>query len=258
MVPVTVDGGTVKLATITYRPAGSGPFPTVVLHHGSTGRGTDPSLFARPYEPRQLIHWFTARGFVVILPSRRGRGGSEGTYDEGFGIPHSNGYSCDPSLSLPGADRALRDLDAVTPLLLAQPFVDRSRVVIAGQSRGGILAIAWTGRQPAVARASINFVGGWMGSGCSTASAINQSLFRRGISFGEPSIWLYGDGDSFYPLSHSRSNFADFRKAGGKGEFHEYAPATGTNGHFIASTPGLWTVELEAYLAARGLPSRSQ
>ncbi len=257
MVPVTVDGETVKLATITYKPTGSGPFPTVILHHGSTGRGNDPSLFARPYEPRPLIQWLTTRGFAVILPSRRGRGGSEGTYDEGFGLPRTSGYSCDQSLSIPGADRALRDLDAVTPLLLAQSFVDRSRVAIAGQSRGGILTVAWTGRQPAIARASINFVGGWMGAACSSASAINRNIFRRGVSSGQPSIWLYGDGDPFYPLSHSRSNFADFQEAGGKGEFHEYTPTSG-NGHFINNTPALWTAALEAYLAARGLPSRPQ
>jgi len=48
MVPVIVDGEQVKLAVITYKPAGDGPFPTLVLHHGSTGRGDNPSLFAHP------------------------------------------------------------------------------------------------------------------------------------------------------------------------------------------------------------------
>ena len=48
MVPVTIDGEQVKLAVITYKPAGSGPFPTLVFHHGSTGRGNDPSIFASP------------------------------------------------------------------------------------------------------------------------------------------------------------------------------------------------------------------
>ena len=41
MVPVTVDGETVKLAVITYKPDGPGPFPTVIFNHGSTGRGDD-------------------------------------------------------------------------------------------------------------------------------------------------------------------------------------------------------------------------
>lgn len=258
MVPVTVDGEPVKLATITYKPAGSGPFPTLIFHHGSTGRGNDPSLFARPYDPRTLAEWFTARGWAVVLPSRRGRGGSEGLYDEGFSLERARGYSCEETLSLPGADRALRDIDAVTPVILAQPFVDRSRVAVGGQSRGGILAIAWSGRQPAVPRAAINFVGGWMGTGCSTASSINQNLFRRGAAFGQPTIWLYGDKDPFYPLSHSRGNFAAFEAAGGKGAFNEYAPPTGLNGHQISSAPPLWTTALEAYLAARGLPAAAR
>jgi len=203
MVPVTVDGETVKLALITFKPAGNGPFPTLIFHHGSTGRGTDTTAFARPYEARGMTQWFTERGFAVLLPSRRGRGGSEGRYDEGFSIDRSYGYSCDETLSVPGADRALRDIDAVTPALLAMPFVDRSRVVVGGVSRGGILSVAWSGRQPTIPRAVINFVGGWMGTGCATATSINRGLLNRGVAFGQPSIWLYGEYDSFYALAHA-------------------------------------------------------
>ena len=256
LVPVTIDGAPVKLATITYKPAGNGPFPTLIFHHGSTGRGTDTAAFSRPYEPVPLIKWFTERGWAVILPSRRGRGGSEGLYDEGFSISRSQGYSCEETLALPGADRALRDIDAITPLLLAQPFVDRGRVAIGGQSRGGILAIAWTGRQPTVARAAINFVGGWMADACSTATSINQNLFRRGASFPHPSVWLYGENDPFYRIAHSRANFAAFQTAGGRGTFHEYAPPPGLNGHQINSAPGLWNAAMETYLIERGLPGR--
>ena len=55
MMPVTIDGEQVKIATITYRPTGTGPFPTLIFHHGSTGSGTDPSRFSLrfiwPYPP---------------------------------------------------------------------------------------------------------------------------------------------------------------------------------------------------------------
>ncbi len=257
MVPVTVDGEPVKLAVITYKPAGAGPFPTLIFHHGSTGRGVDPTIFARPYDPKVLAEWFTTRGWAVVLPSRRGRGGSEGTYDEGFALDRKQGYTCEQTLSLAGADRALRDIDAITPAILAQPFVDRSKVAVGGQSRGGILAIAWSGRQPGVPRAAVNFVGGWMGAGCSSASAINQNLFNRGAAYGQPTIWLYGDKDPFYPLSHSRGNFAAFQAAGGKGAFHEYTPPEGLNGHQIGTAPQLWSATLDAYLASRGLPAKA-
>jgi dienelactone hydrolase len=186
MMPVSVDGEQVKLAVITYKPAGAGPFPTLIFHHGSTGRGTDPSRFSRTFDPGALAYWFVSCGWAVVLPSRRGRGGSEGLYDEGFSRIRSSGYTCDTELTLRGADRALRDIDAITDAVLALPFVDRTRFVVGGNSRGGILSVAWAGKHPDEPRGVINFVGGWLGSGCPTASAVNQQLFkdrvpRRGV-----------------------------------------------------------------------------
>jgi hypothetical protein len=32
MVPLTIDGEQVRLATITYKPPGNGPFPTLIFH----------------------------------------------------------------------------------------------------------------------------------------------------------------------------------------------------------------------------------
>jgi endonuclease YncB( thermonuclease family)/dienelactone hydrolase len=256
MVPLTIDGERVKLATITYKPPGNGPFPTLVFHHGSTGLGRDPAFFERPYDPKALAGWFTARGWAVILPSRRGRGGSEGTYDEGFAPDRAQGYSCEPALALAGAERALSDIDAITPVLLAQPFVDRERVAVGGVSRGGILAVAWSGRQPGVARAVVNFVGGWLSERCASIDTVNADLFRRGSAFDRSSIWLYGYRDSYYSLRHSRSNFTAFRAAGGKGAFREYDLPEGLDGHQIAAIPGLWTEALEAYLADQGLPAK--
>jgi endonuclease YncB( thermonuclease family) len=256
MVPVTIDGEQVKLATITYKPPGNGPFPTLIFHHGSTGRGRDPALFERPYDPRALAGWFTARGWAVILPSRRGRGGSEGTYDEGFEPDRAQGYSCERKRALAGAERALSDIDAITPVLLAQPFVDRERVAVGGQSRGGILSVAWAGRQPAVPRAVMNFVGGWLSERCPSIDVVNAELFRLGSSFKRSTIWLYGYNDSFYSLRHSRANFTAFRAAGGKGAFREFVPPQGMDGHQIAAVPDLWTEALESYLADHDLPAK--
>ena len=85
---------------------------------------------------------------------------------------------------------------------------------------------------------------------------INQDLFKRGATYGHPTIWLYGEKDPFYSLTHSRANFAAFEAAGGKGAFHEYMPPEGLNGHQIGSAPLLWSATLEAYLASRDLPAK--
>jgi len=34
-VSVAIDGTTVTLSTVTYRPTVDGPFPTLIFHHGS-------------------------------------------------------------------------------------------------------------------------------------------------------------------------------------------------------------------------------
>lgn len=248
MVPVTVDGETVRLAVRIYRPVASGPVPTLVFNHGSTGSGRNSSLFARPFDAPAFAQFFVQRGWAVVMPARRGRGGSEGVYDEGFAGDRAAGYACDESLSIPGADRALRDIEAAMDAILAMPFIDPGRVVIGGQSRGGILSVAYAGRRPEQVKGVINFVGGWLGARCHVASAVNQALFTRGARYPREMLWLYGDQDPFYPLTHSRDNFAAFTKAGGTGTFHEFPPPPGSNGHRIAWFPDPWAAIVEAYL----------
>lgn len=242
-VSVAIDGTAVRLSTVTYKPVGEGPFPTLVFHHGS-------GKFERPYDPKTIAQWFVARGWAVIAPSRRGRGGSEGRDEEGA--------SCDEAAAIAGADEALHDIEAVTPTLIAQPFVDRRRIAVGGQSRGGILSVAWSGKHSEV-RAVINFVGGWKDTRlCRQGLAINQNLLNRGVPSGQPSIWLYGDKDLFYPLKDTKAEFDAFLAAGGKGVWHDYEPpeAERLDGHQINQVPRLWTADMEAYLAERGLPSK--
>jgi dienelactone hydrolase len=253
MVPVTVDGERVRLAMRLYQPTTAPPGPTLVFNHGSTGTGTNPDAFTRSLDFPEVARFFVARGWAVVIPARRGRGGSEGQYDEGFSTNRSYGYACDPVLSVAGADRALRDIEAAMDAILAMPFVDRTRVVIGGQSRGGILSVAYGGWHPEQVKGVINFVGGWNGERCRHAPTINQSLFVRGARYREDTIWLYGDGDGFYSLSHSRANFAAFQAAGGRGVFHELSQDAG--GHYIWRRPDQWAPLVETYLKRRGLPS---
>jgi len=253
MVPVTVDGEHVRLEMRVYEPANGAPAPTLMFNHGSTGRGTDPRSFTRPLDFPEIARFFVARGWAVVIPARRGRGGSEGQYDEGFWPNRALGYACDPALSVAGADRALRDVEAAMAAILDMPFVDRARVVIGGQSRGGVLSIAYAGAHAAQVKGVINFVGGWNGSRCQHAEVINQSLFVRGARYPGETIWLYGDEDLFYPLSHSRANFAAFQNAGGRGTFNEVPPEFG--GHYIWRRPERWGPLVESYLKRLGLPN---
>lgn len=241
------DGKPVRLELLVRRPDGPGPFPTVVFNHGSTGRGDSPELFRRSWWSPAASAYFVERGWMVVFPQRRGRGASDGRYDEGFETDRSR-YACLPSLSLPGVERAIEDLDAVMSHLRSRRDVLQSRILLAGQSRGGILSTAYAGERPDAFVGVINFVGGWMGDRCPNAATINAGTFRRGGKFPRATLWLYGDQDPYYSLSHSRDNFGAFVAAGGKGQFQSYWVPGQNSGHALIAHPRLWADDLTRYL----------
>lgn len=207
--PFIENGKPVSLEVVIYKPAGNGPFPALMFNHGSTGSGDNPAVFISTWTSASLARFFTDKGWLVAFPQRRGRGKSGGLYDEGFEKDRSR-YSCDPQLSLPGLERALTDMDAAYSYLVARPDVDSKRMLIGGQSRGGIAASAYAGTRPAQFAGVVNFVGGWVSDRCSSAAAVNTVSFRQAAAFAPPMLWLYGENDLFYKISHSKSNFDAF------------------------------------------------
>ena len=79
------EGKPIRLEVVIFRPSGPGPFPLAVINHGSTGRGDDPALFTETWFATDLADFLNERGWIVAFPQRRGRGKSDGLYDEGFG-----------------------------------------------------------------------------------------------------------------------------------------------------------------------------
>ena len=131
-------------------------------------------------------------------------------------------------------------------------IVDSERMLIAGQSRGGILSIVHAGTRPDHFNGVINFVGGWMGDRCPDPEAINTVSFRRGAGSEKPTLWLYGGNDRFYSMGHSRTNFEAFIDAGGHGTFHRYSLGGDANGHGLISRPDLWEEAVASFL--EGMP----
>lgn len=241
------DGKSVRLEAVIFKPAGVGPFPCLMFNHGSTGEGNDPSLFTSTWTCPALARFFTERGWLVAFPQRRGRGKSGGTYDEGM-EPDRSRYSDDPCYALPGVDRALADLHSAAGWLARHPDVDPSRMVIGGESRGGILSVACPDRA-ALFRGCINFVGGWVDDRGPAADEINQQVFCRGGAPWGPTLWLYAQDDPFYSIAHSRRNFEAYCRAGGRGDFHVVQTPEGFDGHHIAAMPRLWSGLVEDYLS---------
>ncbi len=250
--PFTYLGEAVSLEVLLFKPLVDGRYPTLVFHHGSTGNGSDPARFGLTFFSKTVAQYFVERGWMVAFPQRRGRGQSDGLYDEGF-TPDRSGYSCDADLALSGAAHALEDLDIITDWLRNRMDVDTTRLLIGGTSRGGILAVAHVAQRPDVYRAAINFVGGWIAEGCGDHQMINRTLFEDGALFPGTSLWLYGANDSFYSLPYSRSIFDAFSAAGGMGTMIELTRSPGLNGHFIINDMALWAPLLDDFLEEQGI-----
>ena len=249
--PFVESGSAVTLEVVLYKPLGPGPYPAVMFNHGSTGNGDDPSQFRVTYTNEAIARFFAGRGWLVAFPQRRGRGASDGLYDEGF-TPDRSRYSCLAVPSLAGFERALLDVDAAASYIAARSDVDATRMLSAGTSRGGILAIVHAAERPDLFDGAVNFVGGWLGEGCEDSVVVNRPTFARGGRFPGTTIWLYGDNDTFYSLSHSRANFDAFVGAGGTGSFRIYTRAPSLNGHFIVNDPPLWTDDLDTFVRSTG------
>jgi dienelactone hydrolase len=239
------EGGTFTLQAFVYRPAGGGRHPLAVLSHGSSGG--DPKLEVPQPE---LARFFTDRGFVVVVPMRRGRGTSGGTSLEG------EDKNCDPASWWPGLRAAYDDVTATIDAAARMPGVDARKIVLVGESRGGFLSVAYAaqGARRARVNAVINFVGGWVAQAEDDCPVdFNQVAFHRfGRATRVPELWLYGDHDRFYATPSIRSYPEAFAEEGGKVSF-ALIEGVPDNGHWLPGFPALWAASVDRYLAMRPL-----
>ena len=152
---VRVPSGERSLAAYLYLPPGAGPFPGLVLSHGSTiDRGT--SDVCRPGTAVVLTGW----GYAVLLPHRRGYGNSEGPawreeVTAEFGTPE---YDRELAARL---GREAEDVAAAIDWLGRRPEVDRDRIGVIGSSFGGVMSLLAAARRPGL-RCAVDFAGAAM------------------------------------------------------------------------------------------------
>ena len=242
------NGKPVGLEVILFKPEGPGPFPLAVLNHGSTGDGKDPRIFSLSWAADGIAAFLVDRGWLVAFPQRRGRGKSDGLYDEGFEVDRTQGYTSGITRTTQGFERALTDIAAAIKALQKRPDVAAGPILIGGQSRGGILSVAYAGRHPETVAAVLNFVGGWLGGEDQDAGPINRGLFKRGAVYPGQTLWLYGLDDAVYSIAHCRRNFTAFEATGGKGQFIEFDVPGKDRGHGVIDFDELWRGAVERYL----------
>jgi dienelactone hydrolase len=240
----------VPMRTTLYRPAGGGPFPLVVVNHGTTQNAERRRLLTAP-DFESMAQWFVRRGFAVAVPQRPGHGETGGAYREDQG-------GCDDADFARAGRGAAESIAAAVDYLRTQPFVRRTGVIVVGQSAGGWAALALASRSPAGVRAAIDFAGGLGGRSWDRPdnNCAPDRLIAAAAEFGRtariPTLWIYTENDSYFAPHLSDAMAAAFRAAGGKADY-ALLPAFGDDGHFMAERAGseaAWGPAVERFLAS--------
>ncbi len=248
-VTVPVPNSGVSLAATTFRPEGNGPFPLIVLSHGTPTSGSQRAGYGYWDQPG-IIEAFVQRGYAVIVPIRRGFGMTGGEYVEGMG-------SCDDPEFYRSGLVAAQDIMAALAYAKTLPFVDINKILLVGQSWGGIASMAAASLKPEGVVAVANFAGG---RGGNPATRPGEPCFpdRMADAIGEyaksiavPVFWHYAENDKFFSPKYARQWFDAFKNGGGKGQLI-IQPPFGNDGHTIfVSADGvrLWGPALDQFLA---------
>lgn len=250
------EGGKPVTLELVYRPpAGPGPHPTLLFTHGSTNNGNDAREVRHTAVYEDLAGFFNERGWLVVFLQRRGRGQSGGSDAEGWD-PTAGRYACGLDVARQGQARGLEDLDAALSFLLADPHVDARRLLVGGNSRGGVLALLHAARHPERYRGAISVVGGWAGRRCELMPRINGDAAVAAARFPHPTLWLHGQRDPLYGEEAPRGWFRQFTEAGGQGEFHQLTYGPLRNDHLVVRTRALWETPMSDFLARLAPPAR--
>ena len=232
-----------ELEVTTFMPPGDGPFPIVVINHG---RSLGDARFQERYRPLLAVREFISRGYAVVVPMRQGFSKSGGNEIAGGCNVYSNG--------LQQAISVKRTIDWTASKIWA----DATRILVMGQSHGGLTTLAYGIDPAAGVKLLVNFAGGLKQTGCSGWEA---NLIRAFSDYGEktklPSIWFYGDNDSYFQAYVWKEGFERYNKNGGQAELIAFGNFGNDAHSMFSSRDGLpiWLPVVMAHLSKIGMPT---
>ncbi|HEU4850984.1 MAG TPA: CocE/NonD family hydrolase [Telluria sp.] len=232
------------LETTVFKPNGPGPFPLLIINHGKElGRPSD--------QPRdRFIHMATAfvkRGYAVMVPMREGFAASTGRYRD---------HGCDMTRN--GYTQAENVRDAVA-YARAQSWVDADRIVVAGQSYGGLATIALGAEALPGVRGLLNFAGGLADTDgrCNWREQLVGAFGEYGSKNKLPTLWMYGVNDSLFDPELVTRMYDAFVGAGGRARLVQFGEFKRDAHGMLASRDGekVWLPETERFLKQIGMPT---
>jgi len=162
---VTLRGRDHALAALIVKPSGATDrLPIALITHGSPRDSAQRPTYrvtAMLPRARDLAH----RGWLAVAFLRRGFGGSQGPFVEGF--------TCEAPDFRRALATAAEDIEAVRVAVARRPDADATRVLGLGVSVGGAAMLAWAATRPDGLLGVVNVSGG-------TGALIPGTTLRRG------------------------------------------------------------------------------
>ncbi len=248
--------GDIEVEASLYRPVGAGPFPAAIIVQGS-------APFRRGFYD-QWADSLARRGVAVLLPDKRGVGGSGGEFE-------TRNNAARTYLELLASD-----IVSGARFLGSRREIDPHRIGLVGISQGG-----WVGPLAAAQDSAIAYLVLLSGPATSTGeegvwsrlrgdhdgpailsfAAANDSLARtipegfdpRSTLAGlpRPSLWLFGEADNSVPTAKSVAALDSIKATGRPVEWHVFPGAdhvmTRHDGPLglIHTDPASWAVWLD-------------
>jgi dienelactone hydrolase len=249
---VLVHSGSATLHALLWRPQGRGPFPGILLNHGS-GRTREYLERLGPYEKNAEILGpvFARHGYVFLYLFRRGVGPSTDQGINAIDLMNSefaaHGQEARNALQLQLLENREMD-DALSGLkfLRALPYVDARDVAAVGHSFGGSLTVLLAEREPNL-RAVVVFSGA--GYSFDRSPELRARLLTADDHIAAPIFFIHAEND--YSLSSGKVLDARREQLGKPHRLKIYPPIGHTldDGHdFLNLGVNIWEPDVFAFL----------
>jgi len=249
---VVIRSGSATLHAMLWRPQGRGPFPAILLNHGS-GRTSEDLQRLGSYErnAETLGPVFARHGYVFLYLYRRGVGPSRDLGANAVDLMNTestaHGHDARNALQLKLLEgREMDDARAALAFLRARPDVDAGDVALVGHSFGGSLTLLMAEREPNL-RAVVIFSAA--GYSFDRSPELRARLLAAVDHIAAPVFFIHAEND--YSLSSGKALDARRELIGKPHRLKIYPPIGDTvdEGHdFLHLGVNIWEPDVFAFL----------
>jgi carboxymethylenebutenolidase len=249
---VAVAVGNETLEALLWRPRGRGPFPAVLVNHGS-GRTSEQLAQLGPYEQMAYTTGpvFARHGYVLLYLFRHGVGLSAGLgrnavdlMNEELAVHGQHARNLLQMELLEG--REMTDATAGLVFLRGLPEVDRSMIAVVGHSFGGSLSVLMAVREPTLRAAVLFSCAGYSWDNSPELRARLLDAVRRTVA---PMFFIHAAND--YSTNPGKALDAELERLGKPHRLRIYPPVgqTPDEGHdFPNNSVAVWEPDVFAFL----------